>query len=69
MMHSNDAVAIRHYQKVFGAEDSMVGEYPEDFRIFCVGEFDNATGEVKPQIPARLVIAGEQLVGKSPNEQ
>jgi len=45
----NDAVAIRQFQLVTQDKDSIISKYPEDFRLYRVGQFDMLTGKIVPE--------------------
>lgn len=47
MFLQNDSVAIRNLTASFAGE-SMLVKYPNDFELFCVGEFDDHSGQVVP---------------------
>lgn len=37
--------------------NNMWNKHPEDFSLFCLGEFDNNSGELIPSLPKSLVTA------------
>jgi len=45
----NDAVAIRQFGLIVNDKESIISKYPEDFRLYRVGEFDLKTGKIKPE--------------------
>jgi len=45
----NDAVAIRQFQVVITDPTSILSKYPEDFRLYRVGEFDMSNGKIKSE--------------------
>lgn len=45
----NDAVATRMFKNIM-LQEAKNNINPEDFRLYCVGEFNNATGEVSPTL-------------------
>lgn len=46
----SDAHAIREVSEVVQNTSSTFSDYPEDFTLFNVGEFDELTGEVSPRL-------------------
>lgn len=59
---SNNAVAIRMYAQVVNDPGSVVSKNPEDFTLFGVGEFDDASGEFSPfPSEARAIVNGAAL--------
>jgi hypothetical protein len=54
----NDAVAIRQFQMIISNEESMISKYPEDFRLYCIGEFDMHTGLFVAEKAPREVANG-----------
>lgn len=45
----NDEVAIRIcFNLVNSKSDNLIALIPEDFKLFCVGDFDMFSGEIKP---------------------
>lgn len=46
--------AIRAFKDLVANPDSTPGRHPEDYRLMCIGEFDNATGEFTSASPASL---------------
>lgn len=57
----NDAVAIRQFQMVIMDKESMLSKFPEDYRLYCVGNFDMLTGQIKPEPAPREVAHGLQF--------
>lgn len=54
------AVAQRHFQTAANDRDSMFFKYPEDYTLFHVGHFDDATGRVEPiDRPENLGLAAQ----------
>lgn len=46
---NNDTSAIRAVEQAVRSGKGMIGQYPEHFHLYCVGEFNDATGEVKSE--------------------
>lgn len=51
--------AIRAFADAVNSPDPNNGfkRHPEDYSLFVLGEFDNETGELIPQIPKNLITA------------
>lgn len=59
----NDDVAMRGVKAAMGP-DTMIGTNAEDFSLNRVGSFNDATGEIEPQVP---VVVCELLLLKGSN--
>ena len=42
----NNFVALRTLADEMNKQDSVIGKHPEDYALYCVGEFDEDTGEI-----------------------
>ena len=42
-VHNNDASAMRNFAEVFNGVFQ-----PEDYSLYCIGHFDNSSGEIVP---------------------
>lgn len=51
----NDAVARRSFMQLRADPNSTVFGFPEDFKLFHLGEFTDEDGALVPQSPIRLV--------------
>lgn len=60
-----DDEATRSFASVINQEGTMMYGSPEDFTLFCIGEFDQETGEVIPCHPMR-VVNGVDVQTKTP---
>ena len=45
---TNDKTALRDFGHLKSDSRSLVGSYPHDFKLFCLGVFDDATGKIVP---------------------
>jgi hypothetical protein len=53
-MH-NDGLAIRAFQDNVNAEqENNISKHPDQFTLFKIGEFDDATGELKTDVVKSL---------------
>lgn len=51
----NDGIASRYVMESLRDQQAMVSKYPQDFSLLCIGEYNEKTGELKPD-PVRSVI-------------
>lgn len=56
----NDELVMRSLLELRGS-DAMPGKYPEDFELYCLGEFDQRAGQITPIIPPEFVIGLQTL--------
>lgn len=50
----NEADAVRMARTVVSSDDSQISLYPEDFTLYHVGNFNDATGVLEPINPIIL---------------
>lgn len=55
----NDGVASRSFENSYRVENSIYCTRPQDYSLYCVGSFDNVTGEVVPLLPFRVCEASD----------
>lgn len=58
----NDAIAMRDFAVGIQADNGVLGRRRGDFRLYCVGEFDQDSGQFVPSEP-RLVVEGLSITG------
>jgi len=58
----NDAAAMRMYQREIGKPNTILHEYPEDFRIFRVGQFNDQNGEIAKEVTPVFVCELKSLI-------
>lgn len=68
MFAINEHHAIRVIKLEFNKQGSMLNEYPEDFDIYLIGEFDDRKGTLEKNVPPLLVCKGSVLVDKKKTE-
>lgn len=44
----SDAVAIRQIRAIMRSADSLFAQFPDDFALVKVAEFNQVTGDIKP---------------------
>lgn len=52
-----DGMAVRAFTDLANDSNTMCGKHPEDFTLFKIGEFDDATGQVVGNTPVAVVTA------------
>lgn len=45
----NDAVAQRQFEVIVNDGNSIISKFPEDYRLYRVGEFDMLSGLITPE--------------------
>lgn len=45
------------------AKSGIVAEFPEDFSLYCLGDFNDSNGLIERNVPARLVCRLDSLCG------
>jgi hypothetical protein len=58
--HMTDASAIREFSDAVNDGSNVQNQWyrhPEDFSLYCVGSFDDQSGELIPCLPLSLVTA------------
>lgn len=58
----NDRLAQRMVKDSAKGNGSMLAAYPEDFRIYSLGEFNSGTGAIGVEKQPRLILAVKQLL-------
>lgn len=57
-----DAAAIRAFHEVLSSNQTLPGQYPNDFELLCVGEQDDATAVIVAYSEPRIVVTGRDWV-------
>ncbi len=62
-MAPSDGVAMRSFRDecTRKREGNMMAEHPEDFELYCVGEYEEDTGVLIPSEP-RMLLRGKDCV-------
>lgn len=61
---STHGEAERNFRTLVNEPNSTVSKYPEDFDLYCVGEFNDTDGTITPKYPAERICNGSQFVQK-----
>ena len=51
----NDSVALRTFLQMGQDPTSTVHHYPDDFKLYRIGDFDDATGVLTPEHPFEIL--------------
>lgn len=54
--------AIRMLQTTMDNKDSMLSKYPQDFSLYCIGDYDDNLGKISGKIEPELVIRATELL-------
>lgn len=50
---------LRMLSDEINKDDSLIGQHPEDFELFEVGEYDTQTGQLTPKLPTSVIVLSE----------
>nr|QJB19783.1 MAG: nonstructural protein [Microvirus sp.] len=53
----NNNTAIRDFAYAANDKDSQIGRHPSDYTLFCIGSFDNQTGQLTTIEPIAIALA------------
>lgn len=59
---STDGAAARSFSDLVNDINTNVGRHPNDYVLYCVGEFDDAKGVMIPLSPMRHVVDANALL-------
>ena len=62
----NQEHALRYFSMQFKDTNSVMAQYPEDFQIFHVGQYDDSTAEIQPMFPPDFTCYVSDIVKKEP---
>lgn len=58
----NDAEAVRVIGRMANDSRSDLALYPDEFSLFCVGEFNSDNGSISPITPIKFVVEVMSLI-------
>lgn len=58
---ASDGQVLRMFKDIACDADHDIGKHPEDYSVFRIGEYDDNTGEIKPEIKTCLATALEMV--------
>lgn len=64
---ATDGQATRAVQDLVTDMSTTVGRHPSDFKLYCIGTYDDATGALQGLAPMVHVIDAVALVPKQPD--
>lgn len=59
---TTDGVAMRMLKELVDDNNNMVGRHPSDFKLYCIGIFDDQQGLILAEQPVAHVIDAVALV-------
>jgi len=59
--------AERTFQQVVNDDKTQVGQYPEDFNLYHIGEYDDGTGKISPLDTPKHIIKAIALKQSRPS--
>lgn len=67
----NEAIAIRSFTDICSERGGMVSKYPEDFKLYYLGDFDDLKGTISALDIPMFVVSAMQILSSrlvSPKE-
>lgn len=58
---STNGEAVRAFKDLANDEKTTIGRHPEDYRLMCLGKFDNEKGEFIPEELGSLGFASDYV--------
>lgn len=62
MFMVTDAQAVRAFGDAVNGKDSVYSAHPEDYRLVCLGTFDDVSGVITPLADPLELVRGDNLV-------
>jgi len=59
---ATDGAALRSFSELSNDVNTTVGRHPVDYTLWCVGEYDDNTGQFHPILPLAHVADASALV-------
>lgn len=50
VVENNQLMMLRNMEQAVNDENTLLNKYPQDFSLYCLGDFDTDTGNIKPEI-------------------
>lgn len=63
---STDAAAVRSFGDLVNDSSSTVGNHPNDYVLYLVGEYDDQKGALIPCVPLHHIADAQALVRQTP---
>lgn len=63
-LHPADNIpdAIRNLQKIVTSQQGQITDYPEDYDLYHLGDFDEVTGKITVVNPPQYIISAINLI-------
>lgn len=59
----SDGAAIRSFRQALSKADTIMGFKPDDFILYCIGNYDVETGEIQSIVPpVQLTRGGKEVI-------
>lgn len=65
---STDGLALRSFSDLVSNPNSNVNKYPSDFKLYRIGEFNDASGEMTSITPVFLAVGTQYAFNACPKE-
>jgi hypothetical protein len=63
MVFDNRVSALRQFEQLCRSEGSLVNRYPDDFALYCLGNFDEEKGKLfSYDVPEHILDASEYVI-------
>lgn len=53
--------AVRHFGSLLLDDNSMVAKFPQDFKLYYLGDINEVTGVINPLSIPTLIVSGAEL--------
>lgn len=60
-LHRSENEAKRDFGSAVRGSETSLSKYPEDYRLFCLGEYDDVTGYIKAVSQPELMASGKDF--------
>lgn len=60
----NDAIAARNFEHAVMNSDSVLFSHAKDFSLYCLGQYDPASGQITPFDTPQFVIDATEVLAR-----
>lgn len=64
-MLRTDEEAKRGFMSICLDADGDINKHPQDYTLFRIGEFDDGTGELSPQVPVMPIANAHEVIAQA----
>lgn len=57
----NEGMAIRGFSDAVNNKENAIGQHPEDYTLFRIGDYNDENGAITPEAPTTLGIGVEYI--------